>query len=372
MNKNYIFRCATLQGRKTKVALITFTITVFTFAFSQAQETTHPNRSGKLLMAKEQTDQKINRHSNVFSVNGHKIKRKNTSAKVITPSFKLGNDNNNSAVAGQCEKGAISVNIDQLYGNLNTYAFADDFVVAPNEIFYLDEIEFIFLMDYDVTADEMLLTFHQDRNGNGPGTEIPFSEDGVQVNMESLGEYENTIKDIMLITVTFPTPLEFVGGAEGASYWAGTRITHNGSANSAAAIGTNTMSASQTFYVKSTNSWIKSTAAYENVPPQDLIVGFYGQCEEFLGAENNTLMTNVHLFPNPLNDNTFYINAPKLDGETVSITVNDMLGREIANIQQTFSGSNVKIDLSQDLKSGIYMVTISSNGTDKTLRVIKR
>ena len=94
--------------------------------------------------------------------------------------------------------------------------------------------------------------------------------------------------------------------------------------------------------------------------------------EARLGVEDNSVLAGVRLFPNPLNDNTFYINAPKLDGETVSITVNDMLGREIAKTQQTFSGSTVKIDLSQDLKSGIYMVTISSNGTDKTLRIIKR
>jgi|GEM_PF-2750370 hypothetical protein len=94
--------------------------------------------------------------------------------------------------------------------------------------------------------------------------------------------------------------------------------------------------------------------------------------EARLGVEDNSALAGVRLFPNPLNDSTFYINAPKLDGETVSITVNDMLGREIANTQQTFSGSTVKIDLSQDLKSGVYMVTISSNGTDKTLRIIKR
>ena len=94
--------------------------------------------------------------------------------------------------------------------------------------------------------------------------------------------------------------------------------------------------------------------------------------EARLGVEDNNVLAGVRLYPNPLNDNTFYINAPKLDGETVTISVNDMLGREIFNTQQTFSGATVKIDLSQKLNSGIYMVNLSANGVDRTLRVIKR
>ncbi len=94
--------------------------------------------------------------------------------------------------------------------------------------------------------------------------------------------------------------------------------------------------------------------------------------EARLGVNVKNIMTGVSLYPNPLNENTFYINAPELDGESATISVNDMLGREIYNTQQTFSGSSVKIELHQDLKTGVYMVNLSSNGAIKAFRVINR
>ncbi len=94
--------------------------------------------------------------------------------------------------------------------------------------------------------------------------------------------------------------------------------------------------------------------------------------EERLGVDSNNALTGIRLFPNPMNNNTFYINAPQLSGETVSISVNDMLGREIYNTQNTFTDSTMQIDLAQDVKSGIYMVTLSSQGESVTLRIIKR
>lgn len=94
--------------------------------------------------------------------------------------------------------------------------------------------------------------------------------------------------------------------------------------------------------------------------------------EARLGVESNNLLSRISLFPNPMSDNTFYINAPKLSGEAVTISVNDMLGREIYKNKHTFTDTTMPIELSLDLKSGIYMVTLSSNGENRTLRVIKK
>lgn len=89
-------------------------------------------------------------------------------------------------------------------------------------------------------------------------------------------------------------------------------------------------------------------------------------------GDNNLLSLNIHLFPNPISDNTFYIAASKLNGETVTISINDMLGREVYNNQQTFSENTVKVNLATDLKSGVYMATISYKGERQSLRVIKK
>lgn len=279
MKKFYIFPCLVQLRGKTKVALMTFAIMFFTMAFAQAQETGHSNRNGRILLAKEQANQHIN-SNRMQSLEAQSVSLRNTVIGTAMPTFNLGNSRTTSSATGACSKGAIDVSIDQIYGNLNTYTFADDFVVAPHEKFYLEEIEFIFLLDYTVTPNEMFLDFYENANGGGPGAIFPVNLDDVQVNMENLGEYGTTIKDIILITVSFATPKEFRGGMEGASYWGGVRITHNGGPNSAAAVGTSTMSASQTFYVNPGSSWIKSTDAYVGVPPQDLIAGFYGQCED--------------------------------------------------------------------------------------------
>src|SRR5690554_887427 len=98
---------------------------------------------------------------------------------------------------------------------------------------------------------------------------------------------------------------------------------------------------------------------------------FSVRVEQRLGVDDNGLLSGVRLFPNPLSDNTFYVNAPKLTGETVNVTVNDMLGREVYNAEHTFSDSTVHINLANDITSGVYMVTLSSNGEVKTLRIIK-
>lgn len=94
--------------------------------------------------------------------------------------------------------------------------------------------------------------------------------------------------------------------------------------------------------------------------------------EQRLGVNENNLFSDIRLFPNPINDNSFNISAPRLNGETVVVSVNDMLGREVFNGKKAFSGNTVNVELSQDLKSGIYVVTISANGESQSLRVIKR
>ncbi len=110
----------------------------------------------------------------------------------------------------------------------------------------------------------------------------------------------------------------------------------------------------------------------ENNPESMATDRFSVRVENRLGVSDNSLLAGIQLYPNPLYGNSFYINAPKLNGEEVSISINDMLGREVYSMHQTFSGNSLNIDLSQELKSGVYLVTLSSNGENKSLRIIKR
>lgn len=110
----------------------------------------------------------------------------------------------------------------------------------------------------------------------------------------------------------------------------------------------------------------------KNIPASIATDRFSIRTEQRLGVDNPSLLDGIRLFPNPINDNVFNITAPKLNGETTVISVNDMLGREVMSSVQIFSGNTLKVELPADLNSGIYMVTISANGESQSLRVIKR
>lgn len=94
--------------------------------------------------------------------------------------------------------------------------------------------------------------------------------------------------------------------------------------------------------------------------------------EARLDVDDHHMLAGIRLYPNPLDDNTFYINAPNLNGETVFISINDMLGREVFNTEQIFSGTTLKVELSQGLSSGVYIVNLSSKGAERSLRIIKK
>lgn len=320
-----------------------------------------------LFSAPVQAQEKIGSGSNSIFISNAKVKD-NTAT---TSFFRLGNGNMSSAT-GACGKGAVEASIDEVYGQLNTFTFADDMVLAPLENFYLEEMEIIFLLDYDKQAEEIFLDFYKNRTTGGPGDSFPVSLAGAQVNLEKLGEHGNTIKDIMLITVTFPNPIFFPGTDDGTSYWAGVRITHNGTQNSAAAIGTSTMSSSQTFYVNRSGSWEKNTNAYTGVPQQDLLFGFYGNCETFLSVSDQEKLAEMSLYPNPMTGDSFFMDAEKLMGEQVDIRVSDITGRSVFGNSLILQQTQTEVDFGKGMSPGIYFVTIKVGGVQNTFRMVKK
>lgn len=93
--------------------------------------------------------------------------------------------------------------------------------------------------------------------------------------------------------------------------------------------------------------------------------------EERLGVNENNLLAGVRLYPNPLADNTFYINAPRLNGEQLLVTITDMTGRNIFTQNLECQSNTVTVPMGSDISSGIYLVTLNHGGESHTYRLIK-
>lgn len=92
--------------------------------------------------------------------------------------------------------------------------------------------------------------------------------------------------------------------------------------------------------------------------------------ESGLGIDKN-IFSDIRLFPNPTNTDTFFIHAPQLNGEQVVVSIRDLAGREIYS--KNFSANSNKLTVVMDdvPASGIYLVTLRVNGESNTFRLIK-
>ncbi len=90
-----------------------------------------------------------------------------------------------------------------------------------------------------------------------------------------------------------------------------------------------------------------------------------------LGIDDNSLLAGIRLFPNPLNGDTFYINAPKLNGEQLAVSISDLTGRNIFEQTIDCRANTVTIPMGDNVASGVYLVTLTSGGEAQTYRLIK-
>ncbi len=93
--------------------------------------------------------------------------------------------------------------------------------------------------------------------------------------------------------------------------------------------------------------------------------------EERLGVNNNNLLAGIHLFPNPLNSDKFYINAPRLNGEQLMVSISDISGRMIFEQSLECRANTVTVPMGGNIASGVYMVTLKHGGEAQTYRLIK-
>lgn len=93
--------------------------------------------------------------------------------------------------------------------------------------------------------------------------------------------------------------------------------------------------------------------------------------EARLGVNENDLLSNIRLFPNPLNGDIFYINSPKLDGKQISVSIKDLTGRNIYQQTLECSANTIIVPMGDNISSGVYLVTLKHRGDSQTYRLIK-
>ncbi len=93
---------------------------------------------------------------------------------------------------------------------------------------------------------------------------------------------------------------------------------------------------------------------------------------DVMGVNNNNMLSGIHLFPNPLNDDTFYVYAPKLNGEQVEVKISDMAGRQVFSDTLNCEDNKLGVSVNNSLTSGVYLVTVNFEGEANTYRLVKQ
>ncbi len=111
-----------------------------------------------------------------------------------------------------------------------------------------------------------------------------------------------------------------------------------------------------------TNIKIQQPGATTPILEQKLVISAV-QPTENVGIQDLTAEQHV-LYPNPAND-SFTIRGNGI----MNVSIVDAQGRTVKTVEQIAQGQSIAI---QDLKAGIYMVKVQSNGVVSTQRLIKK
>lgn len=95
------------------------------------------------------------------------------------------------------------------------------------------------------------------------------------------------------------------------------------------------------------------------------------RAESRLGVHQNSVLSGISLFPNPMNGDTFYINAPKLNGEQLNVSISDLTGRTIYAQTLECRSNTVTVPIGDNVASGVYLVTLKLGEESQSYRLIK-
>lgn len=144
-------------------------------------------------------------------------------------------------------------------------------------------------------------------------------------------------------------------------------MTNNGAGNNysiATAIPAHVLGTTIYFVIEATDSNV--------VPATAISAEMSYTVMEDLGVDNNNLLTGIRLYPNPVTDDTFYIHAPKLNGQHVKLKITDVSGRQIFNETLKCKDSKLAVSVNNIFTSGVYLVTLNVTGETSTYRLVKQ
>ncbi|SMC88656.1 T9SS-dependent choice-of-anchor J family protein [Moheibacter sediminis] len=172
-----------------------------------------------------------------------------------------------------CEQSTPSNNFENGHGNLHLLTVANDFSVDADQTFTADQLKFNLILPAGQSVTTATLSFYQDTNGSGPGTEIgtrPAIVPTSSTTVGALGAF-----DVKEVTLDF-APQEFLGGASGANYWVGITITTPAAASYWE--GTTILNTDNEGYVLQTGVWNKISTVFASAP-YDGVFTISGTCE---------------------------------------------------------------------------------------------
>ena len=86
-----------------------------------------------------------------------------------------------------------------------------------------------------------------------------------------------------------------------------------------------------------------------------------------LSVENENILEDVSLYPNPTNMDKFYLNVP-LGMDDLDVTIYNILGAKLYH-ETGFTGGEVTINIGSKLSMGTYFVKLSSQGRTTTKKL---
>src|SRR5690554_4571194 len=129
-----------------------------------------------------------------------------------------------------CSQGTESNDIENGWGNVSLLTYANDFIVAQNEEFTLEQFSVNFLLNPGQPIVSADIFFYEDTGGNGPGAEIPGTSSlgVVPDSQQAIGSHPAGF-DLIQGVWTLATPVTFEGNASGETiYWMGIQIEYAG------------------------------------------------------------------------------------------------------------------------------------------------
>ena len=267
-----------------------------------------------------------------------------------------------------CIKEEASTQIANGFGNTIGNEVADNFVVAADESFAVEEGLFTFLASTDASLGDITVRFYTDNGDGFPETLI--AEEVVTADITNNGPFNGSF-DTFTVEYVLATPVVLDGqaGVE-TTYWVSAFTPDSDGVSNFLETGIETDDTTLVAFKDGTdpdddwaNEFINTNGDVVQLPPA---AGFslYGDCSELVLNTDENLLGQVSFFPNPAT-NVVNVKVPS-SVEVLNISVFDILGKKV-NVSFTNGQVNVA-----SIAAGVYLMSVETTVGTITEKVIKK